>query len=194
MTKEFSNAQMTESHGVWSFVLRHFFVTRTLAFVICAAFALTGCASYKLGPTNGVTAGEHSIQINPFKNQTIEPRLSEYTTSSLRKELQQDGTYTLDTQDNGDIVVNGVITGFRRSQLTFQPSDVRTVRDYNLSMTAQITATERSTGKTILKKSVSGRTTIRVGSDLGSAERQAIPLLAEDLARNATSALVDGTW
>ena len=39
-----------------------------------------------------------------------------------------------------------------------------------------------------------GRTTLRVGSDLTSSERQAIPLAAEDLARHVTSLLVDGEW
>ena len=39
-----------------------------------------------------------------------------------------------------------------------------------------------------------GRTTIRVGNDLTSAERQAVPLAAEDLARSITSLLVDGEW
>ena len=37
-------------------------------------------------------------------------------------------------------------------------------------------------------------TLVRVGSDLSSAERQAIPLLADDLAKNVTELLVDGTW
>jgi hypothetical protein len=46
----------------------------------------------------------------------------------------------------------------------------------------------------LLERSVSGRTTVLIGDDLASAERQAVPLLAADLARNATSLLVDGNW
>ena len=38
------------------------------------------------------------------------------------------------------------------------------------------------------------RTIIRAGSDLASAERQGVPLIAEDLARNAASLIVDGNW
>ena len=161
---------------------------------VLMAVLIAGCAGYKLGPTNGQAAGEQSVQINPFQNQTIEPRLAEYTTSSLRRKIQQDGTYRLDTKDDGDIVVTGVITRFHRSELSLQPSDVRTVRDYYLQMTAQVTATDRATGKVLFTKNVSGRTSIRVGADLASAERQAIPLLADDLAQNAKSLIVDGTW
>jgi hypothetical protein len=156
--------------------------------------ALVGCAGYKLGPTNGEPAHSKSIQVKPFVNETLEPRLSDYVSSSLRKRLQQDGTFQLDTHQQGDIVVTGVITEFNRGELSFQPNDVLTPRDYRLSMVARITAVDRNTGKTNLNRTVSGRTTIRVGNDLSSSERQAIPLLSDDLARNAVSLLADGTW
>lgn len=155
---------------------------------------LAGCAGYQLGPTNGLTAGSRSIQVNPFVNKTPEPRLIEPTTSALRKRLQQDGTYRLATQNDGDIVVRGIITKFERFGLSFQSNDVLTAQDYTLVMTAEIIATERISGKTNLNRLVTGGTTIRIGSDLASAERQAVPLLANDLARKVTLLLVDGTW
>ena len=43
-------------------------------------------------------------------------------------------------------------------------------------------------------REVTGRTTVRVGPDLASADRQALPLLADDFARKATALLVEGTW
>ena len=49
-------------------------------------------------------------------------------------------------------------------------------------------------GKVVFDREVTGRTTVRVGSDLPSAERQAVPVLAEDFARNATTLLAEGTW
>jgi Lipopolysaccharide-assembly len=155
---------------------------------------LTGCAGYHLGPTSGVIARERSIQVNPFQNSTMEPRLIEYVTSALRRNLQQEGTYRLDTHGNGDIVVSGVITQYERSGVSYQPGDVITARDYGLSLVAKVTAIERSTGRVLLDREVGGRTTVRVGNDLSSVERQAAPLLADDLARNVTSFLVDGDW
>ncbi|MBI3850827.1 MAG: LptE family protein [Verrucomicrobia bacterium] len=158
------------------------------------ALGLTGCAGYKLGPSNGLAPGAKSVQINPFANQTLEPRLSEAVTYAMRKNLQQDGTFRLDTHGDGDIIVTGVITHYARSPLSFQPTDIVTVRDYRLHMTVQISARERSSGKVILDRAVSGFTTLRVGNDLTSEERQAIPLLADNLAKNATSLLADGSW
>lgn len=158
------------------------------------ALALAGCAGYRLGPTNGELAGSRSIQIEPFANRTLEPRLVDYVMGCLRENLQHDGTLRLDTHDEGDIVLTGVITSYSRTSLSVQPTDVLTAVDYQITMTAQITARDRVTGKLILDKLVTATTTLRAGNDLTSAERQAIPLLAEDFARRATALLVDGTW
>ncbi len=158
------------------------------------ALALTGCLGYHLGPTNGASAGAHSIQIDPFANKTLEPRLVDNVMNSLRKNLQQDGTYRLDTHEEGDIVLTGVITSYSRSTLSVNPTDVLTAVDYQITMTAKITARDRITGKIILDRPVTGTASLRAGNDLTSAERQAIPLLTDDFARRATAMLVDGTW
>lgn len=155
---------------------------------------ITGCAGYKLGPTNGMPAGARSVQVNLFKNDTLEPRLIEAVAQALRKRLQQDGTYRLDTSGSGDLVVNGVITKFEREGISFQPNDVITVRDYSLSITAKITVRDRQSGKIVLDRDVTGKTTIRVGQDMASSQRQAVPMIADDLAGRATSLLVDGAW
>ena len=165
-----------------------------LEWSIAAILLLTGCMGYQLGPTNGATAGSRSIQINAFRNDTWEPRLSEPLATSMRRWIQRDGTYRLATQNDGDIVVDGVIIDFTRLGISFQPSDVLTVRDYELRAQAKFTAVDRGTGKVLMASTVTGRTTIRTGPDLASAERQAAPLIAEDIARRITSLLVDGSW
>lgn len=168
---------------------------RPILFCLCAAaLAVAGCAGYRLGPTNGQLAGARSIQFNPPVNQTLEPRLAGYVMNSLRKNLQQDGTYRLDTHDDGDIIVSAVITSYQRLGLSVQPTDVITAVDYQITMTVQVTARDRLTGKTLIDRPVKGQTTLRAGNDLASAEREAIPLLADDFAKRATALLVDGTW
>jgi hypothetical protein len=158
------------------------------------ALGASGCAGYKLGPVNGVAAGEKSVQVNPFANKTLEPRLTDAVTSQLRKQLQSDGTYRLASHNDGDIVVTGSITHYQRQEVSFSSGDILTVRDYRLGLTAQVTARERSTGKVILDKAVTGSTLIRVTTDLTSSERQALPLLAADLAKNVTELLAEGGW
>jgi hypothetical protein len=181
--------------GHWSLVIGH--CSGGIRLVVCG-FALgilvVGCAGYHLGPTNGLRAGERSVQVNPFVNQTIEPRLSDALAVSLRKNLQKDGTYRLNTHNEGDIILSGTIVNYDRIQLSFQPTDILTPRQYRVVMTVQVTARERLSGKVVLNRTVSGQSSLFVGGDLPSAERQLLPLVADDLARNITGVLVDGEW
>jgi hypothetical protein len=141
-----------------------------------------------------MVAGGKSIEINPFINQTLEPRLTDAVTSQMRKELQRDGTFSLSSSGDADVVVNGTLTSYNRQEVTLAANDILTVRDFRLSLTAHVVARQRATGTEILNQPVIGYTLIRVGSDLPSAERQAMPLLANDLAKNVTALLVEGKW
>lgn len=160
---------------------------------VAALSLLTGCAGYTLGPTNGLAAGEKKIQITPFLNHTFEPRLGDAVTTALRLNIQRDGTYHLATGREADIVVTGVLSGYKRHELNFEPHDVLTVQDYRVSVTAQITARDTTTGNST-NWTTTAYTLVRVGSDLTSAERQAMPDLANELAKNVTDSLVDGSW
>jgi hypothetical protein len=159
-----------------------------------AGLSLIGCAGYRVGPVNGFAAGEKSIQVNPFLNKTLEQWLTDAVTSQIRNQVQRDGTFRLASRDDGDIVINGVLTKYQRFELSFAPQDTLTVRDFRISLTAQVTARDRGTGRMLLDQPVSGYTLIRVGTDLTSSERQALPLLAADLARNVVALLAEGTW
>jgi len=162
--------------------------------LVTLALWLTGCAGYRLGPSNGTAAGARSIEIRPFANQTFEPRLTEAITQQLRKQLQKDGTFRLSTDGGADVTVSGSLVKYEREPLSFQPRDVITTRDYSINVTARVQARDNGTGHMLIDQAVAGRTTVRNVPDLASAERQAATLLAENLAQNIRSLLVDGAW
>jgi Lipopolysaccharide-assembly len=164
-------------------------------FALCAlAVSFAGCAGYHLGPVNGEVAGEQSVEILPFNNQTLQPRLGAAVTQALRERMQTDATYHLATHGEGDIVVTGVITSYNRRGLGYLNNDVTTTDNYRVEVTAHVIARERATGKVLLDKNVTGYTLVRVGTDLADAERQAAPLLADDLAQNIAELLTEGSW
>lgn len=162
--------------------------------MILLAAAVGGCAGYKLGPTNGVSAGSRTVMFKPFVNRTLEPRITEYLSTSLRKQLQNDGTFRLQTSGSPDIIVSGEITKFERNGLSYDPNDVLTPQEYTLTLKARVVAVDVNTGKTFIDKTVQGVTYVRLGNDEYSVERQAIPLLTDALARDAVSLLADGAW
>ncbi len=165
-----------------------------LAAVLALLALANGCAGYRLGPNPDAPATGRTVQVLPFTNRTLEPRLADAVTVALRRELQRDGSARLATAQPGDIIVSGVLTRYQRRELSFVPNDIATARDYRVQLTAQVTARERETGRVLFDQELSGYTLIRVGSDLTGTERQALPLLARDLARQIKDLLVDGGW
>lgn len=163
-------------------------------FTLALGLALCGCAGYRLGPTNGQKAGEKSVQITPFVNNSPEPGLADEVTSAVRKAVQRDGTFKLATHGDSDLIVTGSITDYHRRELSLLRDDLRTVRDYQITVIAQVTIRERASNRLILERTINGGTLLRVGDDFGSSERQAAPQLAQDLARQVKDLLVDGGW
>lgn len=161
---------------------------------VLACVLISGCAGYRLGSTGGFQAGARSIQISPFPNETTEPGLTEALSAAMRKEIQRDGTLALETRDRGDILLQGTIQTYLRDGITLQPDDIFTVRDFQVSVEAQVKALDRNAGEWILDRKVTGRTLIRGQMDQTEAERIALPLLMEDLARNITDLLVNGEF
>jgi len=162
--------------------------------LVLVIFACAGCAGYRVGPVSGDVAGERSIEVAPFASKVIEPRVGDAVTTSLRRQLQEEGTFRLNTRGEADIVVTGSVIEYDRSNLSFQPEDILTPRDYRLRIRAHVTARDRTSGRVLLDREVLGHTTLRVTPDLSSAERQAIPQAAEELARNITALLTEGVW
>ena len=154
----------------------------------------SGCVGYVAGPTNGLPAGSRSVRVEFFGNETLEPRLVVAVNRALKRNLQQDGTYTLETQGEADLVVSGQLTEFLRNGISYTPGDSLVVQDYTMQLTARIKVSDKTTGLVVYEGEVTGKSTVRVGNDLTASQRQAIPLIADHLARQATSFIVDGQW
>jgi hypothetical protein len=163
-------------------------------FPIFFALLLVGCAGYHLGSVNGDVAGEKSVQIMPFVNNTLQPRLNDDITQALRERLQSDGTYRLATSESGDLIVSGVIRNYDREGLGYLNQDSSTIQNYLVTVTVHVTVLDRVSGKLRLDRDVKGHTLVNVGLDFASSERQAAPLLAANLAQNITELLTEGAW
>lgn len=166
----------------------------SVIWIMALAGLVSSCAGYRLGPSNGQSAGDRTVQVVPFANHTLEPRLGDAATSAVRKEIQREGTFRLANDGFTDLIITGEITRYERGEVSFLPSDVATARDYQLGLAARVVARERITGKIVMERELVGSAIMRAGADLPSAERQTLPVLAADLARQITAALADGTW
>src|SRR5581483_881207 len=111
------------------------FILFRLLFTILAVLPLAGCAGYHLGPVNpAVHAGDTSIEIVPFQNRTLQPRLADAVTQALRERIQSDGTYHLARNAEADVIVTGTITGYSRKPVSFLNTDVTTPKNYRIEI------------------------------------------------------------
>jgi hypothetical protein len=166
-----------------------------LCWIVLLALAglLAGCG-YTLGPTNHMTAGARSLGIRPFVNNTHEPRLTEYLAMSLRRQVQVDGTFHLETAGSPDIWVTGEIKKYDRTPLSYATNDILTPQEYVLGMDTHVVAREASTGRVVYDQVIHGTSYLRIGEDLAAAEREAIPVLTDVVARTTVDQLADGKW
>lgn len=160
-----------------------------------AAAALTGCAGYHVGPVHGtLVAPGKSVELLPFNNQTLQPRLGDALTRAARERIQTDGTYHLATRTPADVSVSGTIRRYGRESLNFLSTDTATPENYRVGLTVHVVVRDCASGKLILEKDLKPHTLVHIGTDFASAERQALPLIAEDFARDLVSLLSESTW
>lgn len=159
------------------------------------AVLLTGCAGYRLGPVNGAVAGEKSIEVLPFNNQTLQPRLNDAVTEAVRERVQSDATYRLaTTSGTGDLVMSGTLLQYSHAAMGYLNRSFVTPQNYRVGVTVRVTVRERASGMVLFSRDVKGHTLVNVGLDFASSERQAMPLLAADLAENVVKELAEGSW
>ena len=164
-----------------------------LAVLVVALF--TGCAGYHIGPIGGtLVAPGKSVEILPFDNQTLQPRLGDALTQAARERLQTDGSYHLATREPADVVITVTIKRYGREALSFLSTDTATPENYRVGLLVHVVIRDRSSGKLLLEKDLKPHTLVHIGTDLASAERQALPLIADDFAHDLISLLSESAW
>jgi hypothetical protein len=159
-------------------------------FVIVLCLVAGGCAGYRIGPM--LQADYKSIAVPMFANKTLTPQLEAQITNGILKRLQADGSLRIDSVANADVVLTGEILRYNRHPLRSLRNESGTPREYRISIDARVEARSRATGKTVVPAMVlTGYADTFIGSDLQAAEQQLLPLIADDLARQVVTLLVE---
>lgn len=115
-----------------------------------AGLFLSGCAGYQLGEVKpGTYKGIEKIHVPPFKNLTLEPRLSSLVTNAVLIELQGDGTYQVANRENCDAVLVGTIREIRKRQLRAVRTDTLRSRELSLFLYVDFHLEDPKTGHRI---------------------------------------------
>lgn len=168
-------------------------------FLPLAALLFTGCAGYQLGPIKPtLMAKVTSIAVPNFRNDTLHPRLETQLATALIKQLQQDGTYKILRENEADAILQGHVEQVISSPLRSVRGNLLLTREYQLTIRCRYEVTDRTTGALLDSGIATGQTSFFVsGSDPISADiiqdqRPALPLAAEELAKDLVRDLSEG--
>ena len=106
---------------------------RLIAAVI--ACALLGGCGYKLGEIRPTPMRSvRNLAVPTFKNKTYEPRVEVLLADTLIKTLQEDGTYTIVSEDNAEAILNCTLTKIERSSLRSVQNNVLATAEFGLRL------------------------------------------------------------
>jgi hypothetical protein len=154
---------------------------------------LTGCAGYTLGPTPPTyMKGVHRVAVPIFKNASITPDIQAVATTTVIKQIQEDGTYEVTGVDQADAVVVGTITSVTRTKSRSLQGNVLASAEFTLRVMINFRIERSNTGQLMNQRNIEGDTSFFVGNDIFTQEREAIPLAIQDAAVQFVSFLSEG--
>jgi Lipopolysaccharide-assembly len=161
------------------------------ATVFC--LALSGCLGYHVGPVKPYYLRDvHSIAVPTFKNRTLVPRVEVLVTDTVIKQLQQDGTFQIESGDKADATLNGEVYRIARTPARSVRGNVLATTEFALTLSVRYSVTGKNGEQLAAASDAIGTTTFFVSSDVTTDERQALPLATEDLATRLVSQISEG--
>jgi lipopolysaccharide assembly LptE-like protein len=152
-----------------------------------------GCAGYTLGPIPPTyMKGIKRVAVPIFRNITVTPDIEAIATTTVIKQIQEDGTYEVTGVDQADAVVNGVIESVERTKARSLQGNVLASAEFNLRVDISFRIERPYSGTLMASRTIEGVTSFFVGNDIATQERQAVPLAIHDLAVQFVSFLSEG--
>ena len=136
--------------------------------------------------------GVHRVAVPIFKNTTVAPDIQTMATTTVIKQIQQDGTYEITGADQADVIVVGTIISVERTKARSLQGNVLASSEFNLRITIEFRIERPNTSQLMAQRNIEGDTSFFVGNDTAVQESEAIPLAVRDAAVQFVSFLSEG--
>jgi len=169
---------------------------KILCLTACTGLALlfSSCAGYHMGGIpSAQLKGVKTIYVPMVKNESYKPSLQVMATNALIHQLENDGTFHSSRIGSADATLEVTIINFERNSMRRAPDNSLVSEEYQGLLTAKATLINNLTGKKVFAdQTFTGKTQYYVAQDAQEGERQALPLAAEDLAREIITQVTNG--
>jgi Lipopolysaccharide-assembly len=165
---------------------------KSLIAMALTASCLSGCLGYHIGPVKPYYLRDvHAIAVPTFTNRTLLPRIEVLVTDTVIKQLQQDGTFEVTSEDKADAILKADITQVARAPARPVRGNILATAEFALTIYLKYSLVAKN-GAQLAASETYGSTTFFVGTDVITDERQALPLATGQLATNLVAQLSEG--
>jgi hypothetical protein len=160
--------------------------------VLAIGFFLGGCSHYQLG-TGSTPLAFRTVFIAPVGNSAAVPQAVAPVSSAIRTAFANDPRVQLAaTPESADAVIQVTLVHYGRDFTAVLPTDTALARKFEITLSATCTLINQRTGQTqFTNREIKSIRQIFVDGGQGPAEYQAMPQLADDLARQIAHAVLD---
>lgn len=159
------------------------------ALCIIIGLLLTSCSSYRLGST--LPPNLKTIAVPVFDNQANYPQLEIESTTATIQEFQRDGTLKVVERQNADLILEVKLVRYGLMPLRYAHASSVSATEYRVLIQAEIKLTQRNGNVMFDQMKVRGESTFQFAGDIATAQRQALPQTARDLAHRIVEQVVE---
>jgi hypothetical protein len=161
--------------------------------VAATALVMTGCAGYQLGTSS--TPKFSTLFVAPIRSEALIPQAQVLVTTQIRDAVIRDGRVKLvDSPADADAVLHVSLIGYDRAVAVSRADDTGLARRFDVSLRAHLTLTDNRSNKDYFHdRLVVAKRGVFTDSGSIPSEYHGMPLLAEQLAKDTLSAVLD-TW
>jgi outer membrane lipopolysaccharide assembly protein LptE/RlpB len=164
----------------------------TICALLAALAALSGCG-YHLGAAKpALLRNVDTLAVQTFKNETYEPRIEVIMADSLIKQLQQDGTYEIVSDNRADAILYCTLKDAEQRQARAVLDNVLATREFLLKLEVEYELIDRVTGARITTGTITSDTSYFTNNDLQTDQRQAFATAIHEVAVKLTGELTEG--
>ena len=159
-----------------------------------AALTLLGCGTvYSWRPA--VPADRRTVAVPTFRNSAKLPGFGSVMARQLAREFQREGTFSIRRADEAALEIQGIVKSVKAGETTYNRRTYGRLHSGEVEAQVEVSVIDKREGRVLVDNRLyRARTTLVIGQDIVTAERDASGRLADALARQVVDDMLNLKW
>jgi len=170
-------------------------VLSCLVVLVLTVGLLVGCGSTYGWRRSSVPTDVRTVYVPTFRNESNVPELGAIAARQVLREFQREGTFTIKSEDDAVIEVQGVIKSASAGVNAYDRRAGSRKSSYSFTAEAEVSVIDKRSRRVLVNnRTFSANAFFTAGGDLATAKRDASGRLMEDLARQVVDCVLGIKW